>query len=381
MKTNSKNRLLSLDVFRGFTIAGMILVNNPGSWDHLLPALHHATWHGCTFADLIFPFFLWVVGAAIPLSFANRMDHGASRSQILRHVFGRAFILFAIGLFLNGFPFGLVPGHTFSWDTIRIPGVLQRIAICFLIGSLIFLYSNIFWQIVSTVFLLTISWLLLKFISLPDFGAGILEPNGNLAWFIDSHLLRGHTYAKALIPGFDPEGIFSTLTAVATALTGVLTGHSLRSKKTQLAKTAWMLITGILCICFGSLLNNWLPINKSLWTSSYVIFTTGMALTIFSCCYWLIDIRKYQKWFKPLEIYGLNALTIFVTSGIIGRLTLFIRINEPAGLVSFKTYYYHFITQLIPNLMLASFLHAILFMIIMYFIAYELYRAKITIKA
>ncbi|MBU0745000.1 MAG: DUF5009 domain-containing protein [Gammaproteobacteria bacterium] len=376
----TSNRLFSLDVFRGFTIASMIMVNNPGSWDHVFSQLDHASWHGCTFTDLIFPFFLWIAGVAITLSFTTRIAHGAKRNQLLRHVFIRSLALFAIGLFLNGFPFGLITGHDFSWSNIRIPGVLQRIAICYFVASLIVLYSKVTWQIVWTIFLLASYWILIKFFPVPGFGAGILEPVGNLAWYIDSSLLHGHTYIGAPTPGFDPEGILSTLPAIATTLFGVLTGHLL-NLKTLPRKIFWMLTLGCALILLGLIINRWLQINKNLWTPSYAVFTSGVALVTFTCCYWLIDIKKYQKWSKPLQIYGLNALTIFIISILILRLTILIKTTKADGtLSSLKNHYYNFLFQSIDNSWLASFLHAVAFMLFMYLIAYILYKAKLIIK-
>ncbi|MBP1658594.1 MAG: Heparan-alpha-glucosaminide N-acetyltransferase, partial [Bacteroidetes bacterium] len=234
---SSKQRLISLDAFRGATIAGMILVNNPGTWNAIYPQLRHAAWHGWTFTDFIFPFFLWIVGVAMTLSFARRVEEGADKSQLLLHVFRRALIIFGLGLFLNGFPFGLVSTHDFSWATIRIPGVLQRIAICYLIASIIFMYTGVKGQIGWVIGLLVSYWLMVKLIPVPGFGTGILEPTGNLCWYIDSQLLAGHTWRGAPVPGFDPEGILSTIPAIATTLLGVLTGHWLRSDRSQGDKT------------------------------------------------------------------------------------------------------------------------------------------------
>ncbi|EKE01754.1 MAG: hypothetical protein ACD_21C00059G0003 [uncultured bacterium] len=284
--------------------------------------------------------------------------------------------LFAIGLFLNGFPFGLVGEHNFSWATIRIPGVLQRIAVCYFIASLIVLYSKVAWQIAWTVLLLVGYWVLIKFVPVPGFGAGILEPTGNLAWYLDVKLLHGHTWVNAPAPGFDPEGILSTLPAIATMLFGVLTGQLLKSSFTQ--KTVWMLIFGGALIFLGLVMSHWLPINKNLWTSSYAVFTSGMASVVFGCCYWLIDVKKHQKWFKPLQIYGLSALTIFVISGLIGRLTNCIKVTTAAGAqCSFKSCYYNFLFPPLGDPMLASFLHTIAFMLLMYLIAYAIYRVQI----
>jgi predicted acyltransferase len=377
----STNRLLSLDVFRGLTIASMMLVNNPGSWDHVFTQLDHATWHGWTFTDFIFPAFLWIAGVAITLSFTVRIEHGAKRSQLLRHVLVRSLGLFAIGLLLNGFPYGLIEGHNFSWATLRIPGVLQRIAVCYFFASLIFLYSKVIWQIAWTVFSLVSYWLLIKFVSVPGFGTGILEPAGSLAWYIDSHLLQGHTYIAAPAAGFDPEGILSTLPAIATMLFGVLTGHLLNFKEKHISKTSWMLVIGGVLIILGLLMDHWLPINKNLWTSSYAVFTSGVALTVFACCYWVIDVKKYQKWSKPLQIYGLNALTVFVMSGVVGRLTKFIKVTDLSGqAITLKSYYYNNLFLPLGDPMLTSLLHAIAFMLLMYLVAYILYRIKLIIK-
>ncbi|CAL7962856.1 heparan-alpha-glucosaminide N-acetyltransferase [Gammaproteobacteria bacterium] len=379
-KTKSTNRLLSLDVFRGFTIASMVLVNNPGSREYVFSPFKHTAWHGWSFADLIFPSFLWIAGVAITLSFTKYIDQNVNRNQLLQHVFWRSLALFSIGLFLNGFPFGIASNY-FSWATFRIPGVLQRIAICYFIASLIFIYSKFIWQVAWTMFFLVSSWLLIKIVPVPGFGVGVLEPAGSLAWYIDASLLHGHTYIGAPISGFDPEGIFSTLPAIATMLFGVLTGHLLKLEKTCTEKTVWMLFFGSILVLFGLLMDYWLPINKNLWTSSYAVFTSGVALMFFTCCYWLIDVKKYQKWFKPLEIYGMNALTIFVISGIIGRLTRVVTITELAGTSSLKEYYYNFLFLPLGNSMLVSLLHAIVFVLFMYLIAYMLYREQLIIRA
>ena len=210
----TSGRLLSLDVFRGATVAGMMMVNNPGSWSHIYPPFKHAAWNGWTFTDLIFPFFLWIVGVAMTFSFSKRVEQGADRNKLMMHTLKRAGTIFLIGLFLNGFPFGLIFGHQFSWATWRIPGVLQRIAICYLVAGSITLYTGRLGQIRWTVGLLLVYWILIKMVPVPEFGPGVLEPKGSLAWYIDSHLLSGHTWSGAPAPGFDPEGIFSTLPAI-----------------------------------------------------------------------------------------------------------------------------------------------------------------------
>ncbi|MBF8296868.1 MAG: hypothetical protein HW389_3413 [Bacteroidetes bacterium] len=218
----TSGRLLSLDVFRGATVAGMMMVNNPGTWGDIYPPFKHAAWNGWTFTDLIFPFFLWIVGVAMTFSMSKRVEQGADRNKLMLHALQRAVTILVIGLFLNGFPFGLVFGHHFSFAAMRLPGVLQRIAICYFIASIIVLYASTLWQIRWTVLFLIVYWVLIKTVPVPEYGVGILEPKGSLAWYIDSTVLSGHTWAGAPAPGFDPEGIFSTLPAIATTLFGVL---------------------------------------------------------------------------------------------------------------------------------------------------------------
>jgi predicted acyltransferase len=374
-------RLLSLDVFRGATIAGMMMVNNPGSWSYIYPPFEHAKWNGWTFTDLIFPFFLWIVGVAMTFSFSKRVEQGADRNKLLIHAFQRALGIFAIGFFLNGFPFGLLFGHQFSWAAIRIPGVLQRIAVCYFLTSVILLYSKIVWQVRWTVLLLVVYWVLIKAVPVPEFGAGFLEPKGNLAWYIDSTLLSGHTWRGAPVPGFDPEGIFSTLPAIATTLFGVLTGHFIRSDRTPHEKTIWMFVSANVMLFMGLLMDNWLPINKNLWTSSYSVFMAGMALNIFAFCYWLIDVKGYKGWTKPFQIYGLNAISMFALAGLIGRLTGLIKVGGPDGTsISFQSWYYQSLFLPIGDPMFASFLHSIAFMLGLYLIAYVMYKYNIILK-
>jgi predicted acyltransferase len=379
--SKTSGRLVSLDVFRGATVAGMMMVNNPGSWSCIYPPFRHAAWNGWTFTDLIFPFFLWIVGMAMTLSFSKRVEQGADREQLLLHALRRAAIIFAVGLFLSGFPFGLLFGHHFSWAMIRIPGVLQRIAVCYFTASLIVLYSNITWQVRWTAILLVVYWLLAKLVPVPGFGAGVLEPRGSLAWYIDSILLSGHTWSGAPVPGFDPEGILSTLPAIATTMFGVLTGHFLRSERTPEEKTAWMFIYGNALLFVGLLMDNWLPINKNLWTTSYSVFMAGMALNIFAFCYWLIDVKGHKKWAKPFQIYGLNAITMFALAGLIGRLTAIIKVTGPEGTpITFQSFYYNLLFAPVGDPMVASFLHSVAFMVALYLIAYAMYRFNVIIK-
>ena len=374
-------RLLSLDVFRGSTVAGMMLVNNPGSWGHIYPPFKHAAWHGWTYTDTIFPFFLWIVGVAMSFSFTKRLERGDDPKKLLLHVVQRSAIIFAIGLFLSGFPFGLLFGHHFDMSTLRIPGVLQRIAVCYLVASFIVLYSNLTWQIRWTGIFLIAYRLPVKLVPVPGYGAGVLDPLGNLCWYIDSTVLKGHTWTGAPVLGFDPEGIVSTLPAIATTLFGALTGHFIRSDRTREEKTVWMFVYGNAMLLIALLMDNWLPINKNLWTSSYSVFMAGLALNVLAVCYWVIDVRGNRKWTKPFEIYGLNAITMFALAGLVGRLTSIVRISVADGKeISLKAWYYDALFVPLGDPMFVSFLHSIAFMLGLYLVAYIMYRMKWVIK-
>ena len=315
-------RLLSLDVFRGIAIAGMILVNNPGSWSHIYPQLRHAQWNGVTFTDLVFPFFLFIVGVAMTFSLSKQIEAGADRKKLTVKILRRTAIIFLLGMFLAGFP-------NFNLSTIRIPGVLQRIAVCYLITSIIVLRTGWKGQAYWAVGLLFFYFIAMKFIPVPGFGAGVLTPEGNFAAFIDQKLLSGHMWSQTRT--WDPEGLFSTLPAIATTLTGVLTGWFLRSDKPKVEKTMWLLLIGNLGLLAGWTFDTWFPMNKSIWTSSYVIYTSGMALIFLGICYYTIEVLNWRKWTKPFLLYGMNSITVFMLSGFVGRLMAIIKFTNDDG--------------------------------------------------
>ena len=302
------NRLVSLDVFRGITIAGMVLVNNPGTWEYVYGPLRHAEWHGWTPTDLVFPFFVFIVGVAIPLAFAKRLESGGSKRDIYIKIIKRTLIIFAIGLFLNGLPY-------FGLAEYRIPGVLQRIAICYFFASIIFLNTKLRTQIAITIGLLLVYWFLMKVIPAPGYAAGDLTKEGSLASYVDRIVFGKHVWAQAAV--YDPEGLLSTIPAIATAMMGVLTGTWLRTEKSRIEKTAGMFVIGAVCVAIGWCWNAFFPINKALWTSSYVLFTGGLALQFLALCYWLIDIKGYRRWAKPFEVFGLNAIALYVVADVI----------------------------------------------------------------
>ena len=315
-------RLLSLDVFRGITIAGMILVNNPGSWSHIYPQLRHAQWHGVTFTDLIFPFFLFIVGVAMTFSLSKQIEAGTDRKKLMLKIVRRTVIIFLLGMFLAGFP-------NFNFSTIRIPGVLQRIAVCYFFTSIIVLRTGWKGQAYWAVGLLLFYFIAMKFIPVPGFGAGVLTPEGNFAAFIDQKVLTGHMWSQTRT--WDPEGLFSTLPAIATTLTGVLTGWFLRSDKPKVEKTMWLLPIGNLGLLAGWTFDTWFPMNKSIWTSSYVIYTSGMALIFLGICYHTIEVLNWRKWTKPFVLYGMNSITVFMLSGFVGRLMAIIKFTNDDG--------------------------------------------------
>ncbi len=363
-------RLLSLDAFRGMTIAGMILVNNPGSWTEIYDPLEHAAWHGWTPTDLVFPFFLFIVGVSITLSFARRVEGNNNQRKLLLSVIRRSLIIFGLGLLLSGFPY-------YDLSVIRIPGVLQRIAICYFVTSLIFLKSNWRTQSIIVVTLLLGYWMLLTLIPTPGFEAGDLSKEGNLAAYLDRTLLHGHIYTET----YDPEGLLSTLPAIATTLCGVLAGHFLRSNRTALEKVAGLFAVGYGAVILGSAWSGLFPVNKALWTSSYVVLTAGLALQLLAICYWLIDIKGYKRWATPFVVFGVNAITVFVLSGLIERVMTLIKVVGATGeQVDLKTYLYEGIFTPLLSPLNASLAFAICYVLIFLGLMWILYRKRIFLK-
>ena len=368
----TQERLISLDVFRGITIAGMVLVNNPGSWSTIYWPLTHAEWHGWTPTDLVFPFFLFIVGVAIPIALGKRVGAGGSKRNLYLKIIRRTLIIFALGIFLAGFPY-------FNLSTIRIPGVLQRIAVCYLCASIIFLNTKVRTQIIIAIALSIVYWLLMTKVPAPGFAAGDLSKEGSLASYIDRTVFGPHIWRQGKV--FDPEGLLSTIPAIATTLMGVLTGQWLRTEKPAYEKAAGMFAAGVVCMVVGWMWNPWFPINKSLWTSSYVFFTGGLALLFLALCYWSIDIRKYTAWTKPFVVFGVNALVLFVASGVMARLLGLIKVSASDGTqISLQSWIYRnaFLSWLPPYR--ASLAYALVFILVWLGLMWILYRRRIFIK-
>ncbi|MCB0638991.1 MAG: DUF1624 domain-containing protein [Lewinella sp.] len=306
----ARQRLVSLDIFRGLTIAAMILVNNPGSWSTVYPPLLHADWHGVTPTDWIFPNFLFIVGVAIALAIGQRRERGADRRALIRKILWRTLLIFAIGVFLNGFPY-------FRLGSIRIPGVLQRIALVYGAAALLFVYCTprqLFWVAVGC---LLGYWALMSLVPVPGGFPPNLDPETNLGAWLDRLLLNGHLWSQSKT--WDPEGLLSTLPAVATGLSGVLTGVWLRTEKGHFEKVAGMMVIGAILLALSFIWDLAFPINKKLWTSSYVLYTSGVALLMLGSIYWLVDIKESRWWTKPFVVYGMNALFVYVLSVFIAK--------------------------------------------------------------
>jgi predicted acyltransferase len=439
MSTETPNRLISLDVFRGMTIAGMVLVNNPGTWSAIYPPLKHAEWHGITPTDYVFPFFLFIVGVAIPLALGRRLEAAASNdggglpTDIYWKIVKRAILIFFLGLFLAAFPFFdyaksdvptwakiavmmLIPAALYFWltgkpvislvllgavvlaavgfylagyalfvnnfENLRIMGVLQRIAVCYLIAGLIFLHTNWRQQAIIAGALLLLYWALMSWIPVPGCEATTFNDKAcNLAAYLDRTILgENHIWRSAKV--YDPEGLLSTIPAVSTALAGVLAGQWLRKKTDDYEKVSGFFFFGVSLLALGYLWSLAFPINKPLWTSSYVVYTAGLALCFLGFCYWLIDIKGFKAWTKPFVIFGVNALALYVGSGVMARILGLIKVSGANGGADISLQKWIFDTIYLPlaSPVNASLLYAVSFILAWLLLMWLLYRKGIYIK-
>ena len=379
MQTNTQ-RLLSLDYFRGFTVAAMILVNNPGSWGNIYAPLKHAPWHGCTPTDLIFPFFLFIVGVSIAYAMGSKKTDPALHKQLILKALKRALILFGLGLFLSLYP-KIFTDPIEALKVVRIPGVLQRIGLVFFFATLIFLKNsekNIFKILIG---LLAFYWIMMTFVPVPGVGYPNLEKETNLgAWIDRSILTEAHLYKSAKT--WDPEGLFSTIPAIATALFGILTGLYLRRKDIEApTKVAWLFTAGTFAIIAGLLWDLQFPINKALWTSSFVLYAGGMATVILALCYWMIDVQRYTRFTIPFVVYGVNAITVFFLSGLLPRTLNMIQVKMPDGTeIGAQTWLYQSFYSPYFSPINASLAWAVTQILFWFVILYFMYRKKIFIK-
>ena len=356
-------RYKALDAMRGLTIALMILVNTPGSWSHVYAPLLHADWHGCTPTDVIFPFFMFIIGSAMFFSF-KKTNSAASASQVLRLV-KRGAIIFAIGLALNIYPF------TTNIENLRILGVLQRIGIAYILASICVLFLNKRGVLTLSVIILVAYWLLL--LSVGAENAYTLEHNLvralDIAVLGESHLWQGKGLA------FDPEGLISTLPAVVSVLFGFEVTRLLTSTSSQWTSIKRLLVIGVVAVVIGQLSSMVMPINKSLWTSSFVIYTSGIACIVLAFFVWLCGIVKPERLVNPLIVYGSNPLFIYVLSAVWVLSYSLINIGE----LNLGDWMYQQLA-LVMSAKLASFTFALLHVIGFWVISNMLYKRKIFIK-
>lgn len=420
-----KERLTSLDVFRGFTIILMTIVNNPGSWGSIYPPLQHAEWNGCTPTDLVFPFFIFIMGTAVPFAMPSKTFDGATFNKILV----RSLRIFCLGLFLNffsridflgleGIPlliekltitflvayallgnfnpktktilafsvFGILFFLAYSglpeYSDVRIPGVLQRIAMVYFFTSLLYLKSTLNTQMVVVAALLLGYWALMTLIPVPGFGAANLEKGTNLGAYIDELFLKNHMYSQTKT--WDPEGILSTLPAIASGIIGMIIGQQLSfnlPKELKVKKIFWM---GLLLVFIANFWDLFFPINKSLWSSSYVLYTAGLATISLAVLYYIIDIAQYSKWTKLFLFWGVNPMIVFFFSGILPRVLTMIKVNHPelpGEPLGFQSYMYNYgIVPLFENPLNASLAFALLYATFWSIILWILYQNKLFYK-
>lgn len=349
-------RLVSLDAFRGAVMAFMIMVNNNGSERDAYAQLRHSEWHGWTLTDTVFPSFVWIVGVAITLSLGKRLAAGVPRSRLLLNALRRAAILFVLGIAVYAYP------H-FNLSTQRILGVLQRIAICYLVASAIYLWCGVRGQIACLAGLLAAYWLLMTFAPVPGFGRGRLDVEGNFAHYIDHLVLGTHNYAPTR--DWDPEGIVSTLPAIATALFGLLAGRVLQLRRSLAERTTWMFLAGALLIAAGWAVSFAMPINKKLWTDSFCVFMAGLDFTACAVFVWVIDGLGWRRQFQPAVILGMNAIAIYLASEFGAEL-----------ISSAKHGIYRGVFAPLASPANASLLYSLAFTAVMYLIAYLMYRRR-----
>jgi predicted acyltransferase len=373
-------RMISLDVLRGLTLGFMILVNNNGDGAHAYWALKHAVWNGFTPTDLVFPTFLFLVGISTVFSTASRSAQGATRLSLFGHIVRRTVILFLLGLLVNSFPF-------FHLDTMRYYGVLPRIAVCYFFVATLYLFSP-GWRdkVALLVAALVGYWLLMRFVPVPGFGLPVrdiplLDPDKNLTAWLDRQIFSApHLYERTR----DPEGLLSTIPALGTALIGLLTGLWLKTSRTLAAKARGIALAGVTGVVLGGVWNIWFPINKKLWTSSYVLFAAGLSLLLLAVSIWIVDIRnghlepaKRARRFLPLLVFGMNAIASYVLSELLPGVGEQIHVRPHENVFA---WYYLSILHLVPDAAFASLLYSLSYVAVCWVPMYVLYRRRIFFK-
>lgn len=421
----TKDRLISLDVFRGITVLFMVIVNNPGNWSAIYKPFAHAEWNGCTPADLVFPFFIFAMGAAIPFAMPTKILDSITWNKIIV----RSLRIFCLGLFFNFFSkmelFGwegipLLLGRlaitglvayalmgNFSlkvktwlvviiftilialcysgikaYSDVRIPGVLQRIGIVYFFTALLYLKTTQKVQLLTAIVLLLGYWGLMTLVSVPGIGPANLNVNTNLAAWFDNTLLTGHLWIYTVT--WDPEGILSTVPAIASGISGLLIGQLLNRSLPPMGIIKNMMQVGIFLIILGLLWNMMFPLNKNLWTSSYVLYTSGIAMLTLAFLYYVIDVAHYKKWAMLFLVWGVNPMIVFFFSGIVSKILHAVEIKNPENVdkqITIQDYFYnHCIVPYFTEPKSASVTFAIANVIMWSFVLWILYKKKIIVK-
>ncbi|MDX1666086.1 MAG: heparan-alpha-glucosaminide N-acetyltransferase domain-containing protein [Saprospiraceae bacterium] len=366
MTTSLGSRLISLDALRGFTIAAMIIVNDPGSWSHVYDPLLHADWNGITPTDYIFPFFLFIVGVSIALAYQKRLDQGTDKRPLVKKILIRSAKIFGLGLFLWLWP-------DFDFSGLRWAGVLQRIALVFLPCALLYLYTDWRTQLKIGVGILFAYWIIMAYVPVPGIGMPDLSvPEKNWAHYLDSMLLPGVLWQET----WDPEGILSTFPSIATGISGMLIGQLVLGLEGNYKKVGWIMFAGFSMFIIGNIWNWFFPINKNIWTSSFVMNTSGMAALFFGAAILIVDMLGYQKWTTLGRVFGANAITSYVLAGMLT--TVFY--GSLLGMPALNRLYMDALTGIGLPAKLASLTYAVIYMMIIYIPAYILYKKKIFIK-
>ena len=360
-------RLIALDVFRGLSVAGMILVNATEPGREIYAQLAHAAWNGCTFADWIFPFFLVAVGISIQLSLSKRIAAGVPRARLFWKIAGRACAIYIVGVLMHGFP-------SYSWDRIIEPLVLKQIATCYFIAASITLLLAPRWRFGVTVAFIAVYWGLMEFFPVPGVGSGMYEPGRNFAAYVERLLFPGGHWADPAIVG--------TLTATATTLLGVWAGRMILQETDPTRRAVLLLGVGNTLLLAGFLIDPLMPINKKLWTVSYVFFTGGWAYIVLGMFIWIIEILRAQWWTRPFVVFGSNALVVYVASGVVGRLLHVIRApgSQGSSWSLNEAIYQTCFVSLFPG-KLATLMFNLLILASMYLLAWILWNRRIFIRA
>lgn len=351
----------------------MTLVNNPGDWGHIYAPLEHAHWNGCTPTDLVFPFFLFIMGVSVVYAMQTKKADAVNHTSLMLKVLRRTLIIFGLGIFMAIF-------LNWNFATVRIPGVLQRIAIVYLICGLLFIKSGVRTQTLVLGLVLIGYYLIMTYIPVPGFGEPNLDAETNLGAWLDRKLLTtNHLWNQSKT--WDPEGILSTMPAIGTGLLGLLTGTWIKRTNTDnKTKIYAMLGVGFILSALGMFWNFWFPINKSLWTSSYVLFSGGLAIIVFALCYWLIDVQGYRRFTKPFLVYGLNAIFVYVISGMMARGLNRWQVNYQGGKTSMSTFLYQSFFSPYFSPINASLAWAVTYMLVWLLILWAMYSRRIFIK-